>query len=86
MKILPLLSIIALMLSGQWTSAADYTLAINHGRVIDPETGLDGIRHIGVSGGEIIEISEVPLQGSQLIDATGLVEIGIDDTGAIATS
>ncbi len=51
----------------------DYDLAINNGRVIDPETGLDDIRHVGVKDGAIANISKRPLKGTQTIDARNLV-------------
>lgn len=54
-------------------AAAAWPLVINHGRVLDPETGLDGIRHLGILGGRIAIVSEEPLRGEQEIDATGLV-------------
>jgi N-acyl-D-aspartate/D-glutamate deacylase len=50
-----------------------YSLVIANGRVIDPETQLDAVRHIGINGGTISEISAQPLRGKQRIDATGLV-------------
>jgi len=53
--------------------AGTFDLAVNHGRVIDPETGLDGIRHLGIRDGEIVAIAEEPLQATEVIDATGLV-------------
>ncbi|MGW0482293.1 amidohydrolase family protein [Nonomuraea sp. NPDC003214] len=49
-----------------------YDLVISRGRVIDPETGLDGIRDVGVSGGTIREVSAGPLHGATRVDATGL--------------
>lgn len=55
------------------TLAQVYDLAINHGRVIDPESGLDAIRHIGIKGNEIITVAQEPLEGRENIDATGLV-------------
>lgn len=64
---------LALSLAVQTVAAADYTLAINHGRVIDPESGLDAIRHIGISEAEIVTISAQPLTAERIIDATGLV-------------
>lgn len=64
--------LIALSLLVQAVSAADYTLAINHGRVIDPESGLDAIRHIGISEDEIVSISKQPLAAEKVIDATGM--------------
>ena len=71
----PLLKLVLIvgLICSQWTLASDYTLAINNGRVIDPETGLDGIRHIGLSGDEIVIVSSTPLEAMQVIDATGLV-------------
>jgi N-acyl-D-glutamate deacylase len=50
-----------------------YDLIINHGRVIDPETGLDGIRHLGIKDGQIAAVSQEPLPGAKVIDATGLI-------------
>ncbi|MDG1783514.1 MAG: amidohydrolase family protein, partial [Porticoccaceae bacterium] len=52
---------------------ADYDLVIANGRVIDPETGLDGVRFIGINNGSIEIISTDPIDGSEVIDAKGLV-------------
>ncbi len=49
------------------------TLAIVGGRVMDPESGLDAIRHVLVENGRIIEISESVPDADRTIDATGLV-------------
>jgi len=46
---------------------------IKGGRVIDPETNLDAVREVGISGNEIAAISETPLQGRRSIDAVGLI-------------
>jgi N-acyl-D-aspartate/D-glutamate deacylase len=53
--------------------AQPYDIAINHGRVIDPESGLDGIRHIGVRGATIAAISRAPLKAKREVDARGHV-------------
>jgi N-acyl-D-aspartate/D-glutamate deacylase len=50
-----------------------YDVVIRGGRVMDPETGLDAIRDVGIRGETIVAISEMPLQGSTVVDATGLV-------------
>lgn len=50
-----------------------YDVVIRGGRVIDPETGLDGIRDVGIQGSRIAAISAQPLQGKQVLDAHGLV-------------
>jgi dihydroorotase len=40
---------------------------------MDPETGLDAIRDVGIRGETVVAISETPLQGATVVDATGLV-------------
>jgi adenine deaminase len=50
-----------------------YELVFANGRVMDPETELDAIRHLGISGGRIAAISAEPLTGRLLIDVSGLV-------------
>ncbi|NOD92606.1 amidohydrolase family protein [Ruegeria sp. HKCCD4884] len=54
-------------------SAQQLDVAVNNGRVIDPETGLDAVRSVGIVGNEITEISEEPLDAATVIDATGLI-------------
>ena len=53
--------------------APTYDLVIANGRVIDPESGLDGIRHVGIRAGKIAVISETPLAGTRVIDAANHV-------------
>src|SRR5438046_2023776 len=53
--------------------AQPYDIAVNHGRVIDPESGLDAIRHIGIRGAAIGAISRTPLRAKRVIDARGHV-------------
>ncbi len=54
-------------------AAETYDLVISGGRVIDPETGLDAIRNVGIRAGRIEAVSENELEGDRVIDATGLV-------------
>ena len=58
---------------GHAKAAPEFDVVITNGRVIDPETGLDGIRHLGISDGRIVSISETSLAGSRTIDASGMV-------------
>ncbi|MBM4187738.1 MAG: amidohydrolase family protein [Gemmatimonadetes bacterium] len=58
---------------GTGESPAPLDLAINGGRVIDPASDLDGIRHLGIRDGRIALVSEQPLAAADTIDATGLV-------------
>lgn len=48
-------------------------LAICGGRVIDPETGLDAVRNVGVIGDRIVAVTDGELLGRRRIDARGLV-------------
>ena len=48
-------------------------LVVANGRVMDPASGLDAVRHLGIAGGKIVAISEQPLTGAATVDATGLV-------------
>jgi dihydroorotase len=50
-----------------------YDVVIVNGRVMDPESGLDAVRNVGISEGKIREISSAALKGRQTIDAKGLV-------------
>jgi hypothetical protein len=54
----------------QWET---YDLVIHGGRVIDPETGLDGVRDLGIIGSTIKAVTSGTLQGKRVLDATGLV-------------
>jgi N-acyl-D-aspartate/D-glutamate deacylase len=53
--------------------AQSFDLVVANGRVIDPESGLDQVRHIGISAGKIAAISAQPLTGRARIDASGLI-------------
>jgi len=50
-----------------------YDLVIRGGRVMDPETGLDAVRTIGISNGAIARVTTGDLDGARTIDASGLV-------------
>ena len=50
-----------------------YDLVLQGGRVMDPESGLDAVRNVGISDGRIEAISQDALRGARVIDATGLV-------------
>ena len=53
--------------------AAEYDLVIREGRIMDPESALDGVRNVGISGGRIAAVSTEALRGRSTIDARGLV-------------
>lgn len=59
--------------AGRDSNARRYDLVINGGRIIDPESGLDAQRNLGILSGKIVTISVTPLLGRESIDATGLI-------------
>ena len=60
-----------------------YDIVLTNGRVIDPETYLDGKYNVGIQGDQIAAVSDQPLQGKEIIDVSGLiVSPGFIDTHA----
>ncbi len=51
----------------------NYDVVIVNGRVMDPESGLDAVRNVGILAGKIRAISRGPLVGKTIIDAKNLV-------------
>lgn len=61
-------------LSAPTTLAAQtYDLVLRGGRVMDPESGLDAVRNVGIRDGRVAAISASPIEGREVVDATGLV-------------
>jgi len=61
------------LLAAAAAQAQPYDIVLAHGRVLDPATGLDAVRYVGIRGTQIAAVSETPLQGRTVVDATGLV-------------
>jgi N-acyl-D-aspartate/D-glutamate deacylase len=53
--------------------AQQFDLVIEGGRVMDPETGLDAVRNVGIRGGKIVRITSEAMSGPRVIHAAGLV-------------
>jgi len=64
---------LALLFLPAFLLAQQYDVVIEGGRVMDPETGLDAVRNVGILGGRIASISSNPLSGKRVIHAAGLV-------------
>ena len=62
-----------LVFSTNIVAAQQYDLVIEGGRVIDPETGLDAVRNVGIRDGRIVRVASEPLSGKRVIHAGGLV-------------
>ena len=57
-----------------WSSVAlaqQYDLVIEGGRVLDPESGLDAVRNVGINGGKIARVSADALRGKRVIAVPG---------------
>lgn len=68
------MKILAVLLWASVLGAQDpYDLVIAGGRVMDPESGLDAVRHIGIRDGRIAIVSERPLTGKTVLRAEGRV-------------
>src|SRR6202521_2367671 len=67
------LTFLLLALSTTVVSAQQYDLVLAGGRVMDPETGVDAVRNVGIREGKIVRISSEALTGRRVIHASGLV-------------
>jgi N-acyl-D-aspartate/D-glutamate deacylase len=68
-----LLPALIAMLPASVLAAQQFDVVVAGGHVMDPESGLDAVRWIGVTRGKITAISREPIPGSRVIDASGLV-------------
>jgi predicted amidohydrolase len=75
----PLVMISRLVLLFLWlgyvmpAAAQTYDVVLSGGRVMDPESGLDAIRNVGIIGDKIARVTAEPLTGKRTIDTKGLV-------------
>src|ERR1700677_1688360 len=53
--------------------AQEFDVVIANGQVMDPATGLNAVRSIGIRGGKVAAISTDALRGRTTLDAKGLV-------------
>ena len=54
-------------------AAQQYDFVLEGGRVMDPETGLDAVRNVGIRDGKIVRVSSEALSGRRVVHAAGLV-------------
>jgi len=67
------LGLSAVVTAATQAPADPFDLVIADGRVIDPESNLDAVRHVGIRGDRLAAVSPEPLAGRETIDARGLV-------------
>ena len=68
-----IVSLLLLVFSTSFASAQQFDLVLEGGRVMDPETGMDAVRNVGIRDGKIAMISVDALSGRRVIRADGLV-------------
>lgn len=73
MRSLTVISALLVTLHAQPASEEPHDLVLAGGRVMDPASGLDAPRHVGISGGRIAAVSTQPLAGRLVVDVSGLV-------------
>ena len=61
------------LFAGTLLFAQQYDIVLEGGRVMDPETGIDAVRNVGIRDGKIASISASQLSGRRVIHAGGLV-------------
>ncbi len=54
-------------------AAQSFDIVLAGGRVMDPETGFDAVRNVGIRDGKIVAVSEAALTGGTVVDVKGLV-------------
>ena len=64
---------LGLLLLPSVLAGQQYDLVIEGGRVMDPETGLDGVRNVGIRDSKIARVSADTMNGRRVIQAAGLV-------------
>lgn len=62
-----------LVLAPSGVAQERYDIVLSGGRVMDPETGLNAVRNVGIRGDRIVEISSDVLLGDDVVDVSGLV-------------
>lgn len=64
---------LCVLFSTIFAAGQQFDLVIEGGRVMDPETGLDAVRNVGIRGGKIAHITPDAISGRRIIHADGLV-------------
>ena len=65
--------ILLFLLLASTAAAQPFDVVLAGGRVMDPETGLDAVRNVGLRGDRIAAVSEDTLTGALSVDVSGLV-------------
>ncbi len=69
-RLIAILSCLVLIVACSTSAEDTYDLVILNGRVMDPETGFDAVRNVGIKDGRIATITGEAISGADVIDAT----------------
>ena len=58
---------------GRGAEPAAFDLVLRGGRVVDPESGLDAVRNVGIHAGKVVALTADALTGRTVVEARGLV-------------
>ena len=67
------LAFLCLIILATLAAGQQYDVVLEGGRAMDPETGLDAVRNVGIRDGKIARITAEPLSGRRVVRAAGLV-------------
>jgi N-acyl-D-aspartate/D-glutamate deacylase len=67
------LAFLCLIILATLAVGQQYDVVLEGGRAMDPETGLDAVRNVGIRDGKIARITAEPLSGRRVVRAAGLV-------------
>ena len=67
------LTFVVIATSSARLDAEGYDLVLRGGRVIDPESGLDGVRDVGIRDGRVAAVTTEAITGAEVVDVSGKV-------------
>ncbi len=67
------IALLLTLITGSLDAQTVHDRVILNGRVMDPESGLDAPRNVGITAGKVVAISAAPIVGRDTIDARGFV-------------
>lgn len=68
-----LIAVLLAIVASSTATSESFDVVLRGGRAVDPETGLDGVRDVGLRGDHIAAVSTEKLTGRRIIDLRGLV-------------
>ena len=67
------IALVVVLASVALSAQEPYDIVVRGGRVIDPESGLDDVRNVGIIAGRVAAVTVEQLDGEKVIEASGMV-------------